>query len=146
VQEAFITLWDKRETIDMDRPVKAYLNMMIHNKCTNHLRDTRKFDSVLLAAEELPEHAGADASEQFSGAELSVRIDAAIAELPEKCREIFLLNRYENMKYAEIAGHLNISVKTVETQVSKALQHMRIRLSEYLSLLAALLAATSGFR
>ncbi|MEI6436943.1 MAG: sigma-70 family RNA polymerase sigma factor, partial [Bacteroidota bacterium] len=59
------------------------------------------------------------------------QIDAAISELPEKCREVFILNRFENLKYQQIADKLGISVKTVETQMSKALRHLRIRLAEY---------------
>jgi RNA polymerase sigma-70 factor (ECF subfamily) len=60
-------------------------------------------------------------------------------ELPEKCKEIFLLNRYENLKYKEIADKLNISIKTVEAQMSKALQHMKIRLVHYIGILILLI-------
>ena len=60
--------------------------------------------------------------------ELSQQIQAAIAELPEKCREVFELNRFEQMKYQQIADHLQISIKTVETQMSKALAHLRGRI------------------
>jgi RNA polymerase sigma-70 factor (ECF subfamily) len=66
---------------------------------------------------------------------LRKRITLSIDELPEKCREVFLLSRYENLKYHEIAARLDISVKTVETQISKALQHMRIRLAEFMGIL-----------
>ncbi len=135
VQDAFISLWEKREIIDMDRPVKAYLTMVIHNKCSNHLRDSRKFDPYLLNIEnllEVPEYDGADT---LVHDELKLKIDTAINELPDKCREIFILNRYENLKYQQIADKLQISVKTVETQMSKALQHMRVRLAEYVTVL-----------
>jgi RNA polymerase sigma-70 factor (ECF subfamily) len=135
VQDAFISLWEKRETIDMDRPVKSYLTMAIHNKCTNHLRNIRKFDPYILDLENLldvPEYDGADSMVEI---ELKEKIESAIAQLPEKCREIFILNRYENLKYQEIADKLQISVKTVESQISKALQHMRISLAEYVTLL-----------
>jgi RNA polymerase sigma-70 factor (ECF subfamily) len=138
VQDAFLSLWEKRETIDMDRPVKSYLTMIIHNKCTNYLRDNRKFDQNILHIEnlaEVPEYDGADSMVEE---ELKNKIDTAIEELPEKCKQIFVMNRYENLKYQEIAVKLEISVKTVETQMSKALQHMRIRLSEYLTVLLAM--------
>jgi len=141
VQDAFISLWEKRETIDADRPVKSYLAMVIHNKCINYLRDNRKFDQNILNIEnllEVPEYDGADSMVE---SELKARIDASVAELPEKCREIFILNRYENLKYQEIADKLQISVKTVETQMSKALQHMRIRLAEYLTVFGLLVSS-----
>jgi len=77
------------------------------------------------------------------GKELKSKIDAAISELPEKCREVFLLSRNENMKYQQIADTLQISVKTVEAQMSKALAHLRSRLGPYLP---ALLLMQWGFQ
>jgi len=139
VQDAFISLWEKRETIDMERPVKSYLTMIIHNKCTNYLRDNRKFDTYILNIENLldvPENEGSDSLVEE---ELKQKIEASIAELPEKCREVFVLNRYENLKYLEIADKLQISVKTVETQMSKALKHLRISLAEYITVVLALI-------
>ena len=139
VQDAFLSLWEKRETIDIERPVKSYLTMIIHNKCTNYLRDNRKFDQYILNIEnllEVPEYEGADSMVEN---ELKVKIDEAIQELPAKCREVFVMNRYENLKYQEIADKLQISVKTVETQMSKALQHMRIRLAEYVTIVVTLI-------
>jgi len=139
VQDSYISLWEKRDTIDLDRPVKSYLTMIIFNKCTNYLRDNRKFDQYILSLEnllEVPEYDGADSMVEH---ELKIKIDSAIAELPEKCREIFVMNRYENLKYQEIANNLQISVKTVETQMSKALQHMRIKLAEYVTILVVLM-------
>jgi RNA polymerase sigma-70 factor (ECF subfamily) len=141
VQDAFISMWEKRETIDMDRPVKSYLTMVIHNKCTNYLRDNRKFDQYILDIENLLDIPEYESSDSLVADELKIKIDSAISELPEKCREIFVLNRYENLKYQEIANKLQISVKTVETQMSKALQHMRIRLAEFISVFLILLSS-----
>ena len=137
VQDAFFNLWEKRDTIDMDRPVKSYLTMVIHNKCSNYLRDNNKFDAYVLHIENLldiPEYVDADSMVE---SELKSKIDVAISELPEKCREVFVMNRYDNLKYLEIAERLQISVKTVETQMSKALQMMRIQLAEYLTVFIA---------
>jgi RNA polymerase sigma-70 factor, ECF subfamily len=132
VQDAFISLWEKRETVDATRPVKSYLTTIIHHKCHNHLRDTRKFNMDLLSIENLLEIPVIVQTDILVENELVSAIHSAIEELPEKCREIFMLNRYENLKYHEIAGKLQLSQKTVEAQMSKALQHMRLRLSEYL--------------
>jgi len=139
VQETFLGFWEKRETIDLDRPVKAYLNMMVYNKCTNYLRNNRKFDFSILSIEKLMDITEYEDSDSLVEDELKNKIETAIEELPEKCREIFRLNRYENMKYQEIADHLQISVKTVESQMSKALQHMRVRLADYITVFVALL-------
>ena len=138
VQDAYISMWEKRETIDMERAVKSYLTMVIHNKCTNHLRDNRKFDKNILDIENLLDVPEYESSDSLVADELKISIDSAINELPEKCREIFVLNRYENLKYQEIADKLQISVKTVESQMSKALQHMRVRLAEYVTVFVAL--------
>lgn len=139
VQDSFISLWEKRATIDAARPVKSYLTTVIHNKCHNYLRDNRKFDTNLLQTEHLLELEETTETDILVTQELHREIQTAIDELPEKCREVFLLNRYENLKYQEIADKLGISVKTVEAQMSKALQHMRVRLAGYLLLLAGLL-------
>ena len=138
VQDAYLSLWEKRETIDMDRPVKSYLTMVIHNKCTNYLRDNRKFDKNILQIENLTEVPEYESADSMVEEELKEKIDSAIEELPEKCKQIFVMNRYENLKYQQIADQLQISVKTVETQMSKALQHMRIRLAEYLAVIVAM--------
>jgi len=145
VQDAFISLWEKRETIDASRPIKSYLTTIIHHKCHNHLRDSRKFNSDMLGIENLLEISESVNTDILVEKELAEAIKAAIDELPEKCREIFLLNRYENLKYHEIANQLKISQKTVEAQMSKALQHMRIRLSEYLVVFLTLLVLYSEY-
>ena len=140
VQEAFVSLWDKRDQIDPDRPVKAYLSTAVRNKCLNYLRDNRKFSPDLLALEHLPdEYTGSSGKMEL--AEMKERIDRAVNELPERCREVFLLSRHEQLKYQEIADRLSISVKTVETQMTKALAHLRSRLADYLPVLAGLLVA-----
>jgi RNA polymerase sigma-70 factor (ECF subfamily) len=132
VQDAFISLWEKRETIDVSRPVKSYLTTVIHHKCQNYLRDTGKFNTDLLGVEGLLETPAVEFSDNLVAAELAEAIRIATEELPDKCREIFLLKRNENLRYKEIADLLKLSPKTVEAQMSKALQHFRLRLAEYL--------------
>ena len=145
VQDAFVSLWEKRHTIDLSKPFKSYLSTMVRNKCLNHLRDTRKFSGNLLALENLSETASYDQPDKLVEKEISNKIAVSIAELPEKCREIFVLNRYHNLKYQQIADKLQISIKTVETQMSKALQHMRLRLSDYLPLVILLISPFHHF-
>jgi RNA polymerase sigma-70 factor, ECF subfamily len=142
VQEAFLSLWEKRDTIDMAQPVKAYLITTIRNKCLNWLRDNKKFNTVILHFEELLPDQEYVSADRLIEAELLKTVNHAIHELPEKCREIFTLSRFGNLKYQEIADQLQISVKTVETQMSKALQHMRIRLREYIPVIFFLITFT----
>ncbi len=132
VQDSFLNLWEKRDTIDTTRPFKSYLTTIIFNKSQNYLRDNRKFNGQLLAIEDLNFVDDNTHADSIIEEELSEKINRVIELLPEKCKEIFVLNRYENLKYQEIAVKLNISIKTVEAQMSKALQHMRIHLTEYI--------------
>lgn len=132
VQDAFVNLWYKRHTIDLSKPVKSYLSTTVRNKCLNYLRDHKKFNSDLMAIENLSDEAVYDQPDKLVESDIRNQVSRAIDELPEKCREIFRLSRDHHLKYQQIADHLQISVKTVETQMSKALQHMRTRLAEYL--------------
>jgi RNA polymerase sigma-70 factor (ECF subfamily) len=131
-QEAFISLWEKRASIDLSKPVKTYLSTTVRNKCLNWLRDNKKFNREILDIEGLLSDKTYIQPDRLVETEIRDKIARAIDGLPQKCREIFVLNRNENLKYQEIANRLNISVKTVETQMSKALQHMRDQLAEFL--------------
>lgn len=131
-QEAFISLWEKRGSIDLSKPVKTYLSTTVRNKCLNWLRDNKKFNKEILDIEGLLSDKTYVQPDRLVEAEIREKISRAIEELPFKCREIFVMNRNDNLKYHEIATRLEISVKTVESQMSKALQHMRERLREFL--------------
>ncbi len=132
VQEAFVNMWSRREQIDPSKAMKSYLVTSVKNRSLNYLRDNKKFDSNLLIQENLYPTPFYSQSDHMVETELMEQIASSIDELPEKCREVFLLSRNEHLKYQQIADRLQISVKTVETQMSKALQHMRMRLREYL--------------
>jgi RNA polymerase sigma-70 factor (ECF subfamily) len=138
VHKVFIALWEKREEIDLAKSLKSYLFTSVHNRSLNVLRDRKKFSD-----EELPEVAGDwDVSTQIESMELEEKIREAIQSLPEKCRQVFELNRFEGLKYSEIAEKLNISIKTVENQMSKALKILREKLAHYLTLLLWMLLHT----
>ncbi|MEN8204259.1 MAG: RNA polymerase sigma-70 factor [Bacteroidota bacterium] len=138
VHKVFIALWEKREAVDLSTSLKSYLFTSVHNRSLNVLRDRKKFSD-----EELPDVAGDwDVSAQIESMELEEKIRDAIQSLPEKCRRIFELNRFDGLKYSEIAQELDISVKTVENQMSKALKILREKLIHYLSILLWLLLNT----
>jgi RNA polymerase sigma-70 factor (ECF subfamily) len=139
VQEVFVAVWQKKENIDLSKPVRSYLYSAVRNKCLNYLRDHRKFSDFLVETEDLYIQKSYKPADRLIENELKQKINDSIEELPERCREVFLLSRYENLKYAEIADRLQISVKTVETQMSKALHHLRSRLKEFLMILIIIL-------
>lgn len=131
VQKVFINLWEKREKLDLESSMKSYLFTAVHHRSLNVIRDRKKFDG-----NEMPEQdSGMDLPGMIEAAELETRIMEVIGGLPEKCRQIFVLNRFENLKYGEIAEKLGISEKTVENQISKALKVLREKLARYLAIL-----------
>ncbi len=105
----------------------------VRNRCLNYLRDHKKFDRSILDMEGLDQDHNYMEQDHLVTNELKARIEDVTASLPDKCREVFLLNRVDNKKYQQIADELNISVKTVEAQMSKALRIMRDKLSEFIS-------------
>ena len=134
VHNVFVNLWEKRETISSDKPLRSYLYTSVHNRCINYLRDRSKFHNndvgdLCYINELAGEHQ--DLMEQNETE--SVIIDA-INQLPDRCRQIFKLSRFEEKRYGEIASILNISIKTVEAQISKALKILREELNDYLTL------------
>jgi RNA polymerase sigma-70 factor (ECF subfamily) len=118
--------------------VKSYLTSAVRNKCLNFIRDHKKFSDTILESEDQYVKSDIKQGDRLIEEELKKKIKSSIEELPVKCREVFLLSRYENLKYQEIADRLHISVKTVETQISKALQHLRIRLAEFITIILIL--------
>ena len=130
--DVFINLWEKRNEIDSGKPLRSYLFTSVRNRCLNYIRDQKKFDKT----EDIAENPGysqlAEDNDPVEIMELEERINLAIDSLPEKCREIFVMNRFRDLKYAEIAKELDISVKTVEAQMSRALKTLREKLAEYM--------------
>lgn len=124
VQEVFCELWKKRDQIDFTSTVYGYMKRSVFNKSLNFIKkknifsDAQPEDNLTLDPE-------ASAGQKMEAAELEKAMEQAIDALPEKARIPFCLNRFEEMTYPEIAEKLGVSVKTVEYQMSKALQLLR---------------------
>ncbi|MEX1240997.1 MAG: RNA polymerase sigma-70 factor [Cyclobacteriaceae bacterium] len=131
VHEVFIQVWEKFDTLPEGTNHKSYCYTAVRNRCLNYIRDRKKFVTI----ENVPEHRLTELNSTMETSELAQKIEQAIASLPEKCRMVFELNRIEGLKYSEIAGKMNISLKTVEAQMSKALAVMREHLSEFLTII-----------
>jgi RNA polymerase sigma-70 factor, ECF subfamily len=134
VHDVFVGLWEKLATLPQDTNYQSYLYTGVRNRGLNYIRDRKK----QVAFSSVPEEHLAEANDTLVASELEQEIEAAIHSLPEKCREVFELNRKEGLKYAQIAEKMGISVKTVEGQMSKALGVLRDRLGEFLTLLLLL--------
>lgn len=130
VHNVFLKIWENRADFDWDKPAKSYLFTSVYNRSINYIRDHKKFTSSGNDILNHPEQV--EYTDTMETAELEGKIKKALQKLPEKCREVFELSRFEGKKYAEIAKQLNISIKTVETQISKALKILKEELKDYL--------------
>ena len=139
VQSTFLSFWEKKESIDIKTSLKSYLYTMVRNTCLNVIKHEKIKQKH--ATEELAvgERTHESVSHKVIANELEYRIQDAMEKLPEQCRLIFKLSRFEELKYAEIAGQLNLSIKTVENQMGKALKIMREQLKDYLPLIIILM-------
>jgi RNA polymerase sigma-70 factor, ECF subfamily len=139
VQEVFVKVWNNRQALQINTSLKAYLHRSTINTALNYLEKNKR--QVNLEAEDLIKAAPAtnQLEEQLSFKEVENRVEEAINALPPACRTIFVLSRYENMSYQEIANTLNLSIKTVENQMGKALKTMREYLKVYIRHLFSLL-------
>jgi len=131
VQEVFIRLWDRREEIDIQFSVKAYLYRAVKNQALSHLRSTKQE----MALHEIPEKEDASESSYllddeslFGSKNFSKLIWREVEELPEQRRTIFVLYRKHGLSYKEIAAVLGITRKTVENQMGRSLMFLRQRL------------------
>jgi RNA polymerase sigma-70 factor (ECF subfamily) len=107
---------------------------IINNTSLDILRHAKVRERFERYVQQRNETAGsATPQENYDTKKLRADIDNAVSELPEQMRTIFELSRYEGLKYAEIARQLNVSVNTVETQMSRALKKLRLKLAAYLS-------------
>jgi RNA polymerase sigma-70 factor (ECF subfamily) len=136
VHEVFMSFWQKFDGLPEDTKYKSYLFTAVRNKSFNYLRDKKLHLDI--HDSEMQISSGNEASLETE--ELAREIDYALNLLPDRCRQVFELSRYEGLKYNQIAERLEISVKTVEAQMSKALRLMRDHLKDFLVLLIILLA------
>jgi RNA polymerase sigma-70 factor (ECF subfamily) len=139
VQQVFMNVWENIERMDVEKGVISYLYKSARNRCLNHLKSS--YQSGTVHVDVPSDERSVPAERTLEEKELAVRIKAAVNELPEKCRQVFLLSREGQFSYKEIASLLNISIKTVENQVGKALKHLYERLGSYLGLLIVIFFA-----
>lgn len=141
VQDVFLKIWQKRNDLNIQISLKAYLHKMAINAALSHLRKKYNTSSIDDASpQQMKKHAFKEvATQNMEFKELEMQVNDAINELPPKCREVFILSRYEELSYKEIAQEMGISPKTVENQMSKALKHLRKKLAPYLKSVLSLL-------
>lgn len=140
VTSSFTRLWEVRHSLDPHLPAHPYLYRIVDNQSLNQLKHARVRDRY--ADHMLRNAAGDEVQSTFHSVDLRQlrsAIEHSIAGLPEQMRRVFELSRFDGLKYTEIADRLAVSVKTVETQMSRALTRLRRQLADYLTLLAVVL-------
>lgn len=135
IQELFINLWEKRESLDPKTNLAGYCYTTARNRVLNHIRNHKYRNDFMTELAEFLEQHQQTAAEPLQEKELAEAIEREIANLPPKMREIFELSRKQQLSYKEIAGQLDISDKTVKKQVSNALRILRLKLGNNASLL-----------
>ena len=138
VQDIFLNIWQMREKWSPQGTVRSYLYRAAKNRALNYLKSHRldieieqlEFQNATVAQFSL--------QEDYERKELLVAVQQAIELLPLRCRLVFVLHRQDGLTYSEIADVLDISIKTVETQIGRALKSLRKILSPYLAVVVVL--------
>ena len=132
VQQVFFKLWERNENLSLSGSFTAYLYRAVHNESLNYIKHQKvRSNHQLNVAYSMKNEVEHPAKKIMAG-ELEKKIHSALNELPEQCRTIFQMSRFDELKYREIADKLGISVKTVESQMSKALRLLRVKLVDFL--------------
>jgi RNA polymerase sigma-70 factor, ECF subfamily len=139
VQSIFMKFWEQREGIEINVSLKSYLYRAVHNTCLNRLKHLKIQEVHKQYVGNYYEENHDSATEIMDKVELENRIADALEKLPEQCRLIFKMSRFEELKYQEIADKLGLSIKTIENQIGKALRIMRAELADYLPLVLFML-------
>lgn len=140
VQDAFLKVWNLRDSIQPESLV-GYLYRATTNGALNYIERSRRLSRLV---NELKPSVQPDVSTGVTEKELRDSIQKGLDKLPPKCKVIFVLSRFEQMRYKEIAQHLDISIKTVENQMGKALELMREELKPYLTREFLVIAISAG--
>jgi RNA polymerase sigma-70 factor (ECF subfamily) len=131
VQNVFCRLWEKTDQISIRESVSGYLYRSVYHESLNYLKHLKVRDAYQTYAISQVENSN-DTAHNLELSELESKLELALKELPEKCRTIFQMSRFEELKYQEIADRLELPVKTIENQMGKALRLLRIKLVDFL--------------
>ncbi|MGQ7868823.1 RNA polymerase sigma-70 factor [Sunxiuqinia sp. sy24] len=138
VQDFFVRFWERHPSLKPSDSLKSYLFSSVKNSSLNVLKRLKIEERYLRDIQKLSDDHLLYDPDLYIASELQGKIQKAIDTLPDRCREIFILSRINGLKNDEIASQLNISKRTVETQISKALKTLKVELKEYIGFLALL--------
>jgi len=138
VQHVFINLWENRMKVEIHTSARAMLYKAVYNHCLNRIKHLKiqkaHVEHTLYVKNDAVIHQSIDQKE------LIQRLNLALELLPEQCRKIFEMSRFEHLKYQEIANQLQLSIKTIENQMGKALKILRAELKDYLPIILLIIS------
>ena len=135
VQNVFFKVWEKRELLEIESSHKAYLYKAVYHDSLNYLKHKKVKAAHAMHVVRQANDKVENTSGKVLTTELKERIHGALNELPEQCRTVFQMSRFEGLKYREIADEMGLSVKTIENQMGKALKLLRLKLVDFLPLI-----------
>lgn len=143
-QEAFVSIWEKRDVLDIHCNIEYYLMATVRNKALNHLKHKQRVASRMGTEVSVSDRLSIialndDSSQKVICKELSDIVDKTLDTMSPDIRETFLMSREEGLSYKEIAEKSNVSIKTIEYRITKALKLLTAQLSEFLTILLLLL-------
>ncbi len=139
VQNVFLKIWERKEKITIETSLKAYLYKSVYNDSLNYIKHLKvKLSYENHATQVMKNTQSESPSHRVMYKNLEDKLRNALNELPEQCRTVFQMSRYEELKYREIAERLSISEKTVENHMGKALKLLRLKLADFIISVAAL--------
>lgn len=139
VQDLFFNLWNKRKDLYISSSIESYLFRAVRNACLNYLKHRKVRENYAAIVQEHHNPGLSLNDNPVETLELQKKIEEAIDALPPERKKVFMLSRYEGLKYKDIADSLGISVKTVEAQMGKALKFLKEELKEFMIILILIL-------
>jgi RNA polymerase sigma-70 factor (ECF subfamily) len=130
VQDLFFRIWKDKEKIKIESSLNGYLFRSVHNRCLHHIEHNRVVERHAEEMSNRPSESQESPSDILNYKELQAKIASILEQLPERCGKIFYMSRFEGLKYHEIAEKLSVSVKTVESNMGRALKEFRKELTE----------------
>jgi RNA polymerase sigma-70 factor, ECF subfamily len=130
VQDLFFRLWKDKEKLNIESSLTGYLFRSVHNKCLHFIDHSKVVERHAEEMSYIQPEKQENPSDILQYKELQVKIAEILERLPKRCGQIFYLSRFEGLKYAEIAEKLSVSVKTVESNMGRALKEFRKELNE----------------
>ncbi len=129
VQDVLFQFWKKRESLEITSSLKNYLKRSVINRCLNQIRSQKD----LVSEDKLMHEPASNLSalDELAYQDLETALQAALDQLPERCRLIFVMKRLEGMSHQEISEELGISPKTIENQITKAMKALKIALQGF---------------